>query len=136
MAGNPMARLPFVVILAVVPLWLPACFPFVVGDGLIRAEGTVTDSMGRPISNALVYIDTPSHNDYPASFERRTNSDGRFRLSAAVAPGRYSMRLVVRASGYRDATLAIPTLTPNTLAVTLERNENNNPSRIEVVRAK
>ena len=118
------------VILTSIALSIPACALFVVGDGAIRAEGTLSDSTGRPVSDALVFFDTPSRRDYPSSFETRSGSDGHFNLGTTVAPGRYNIRLIVSAAGYRDATLAIPTLQPNKLQVTLERNDSQNASSI------
>lgn len=127
-----MARVQCSAILALLTLSLSTCLPFV-GDGGVRVDGIVLDSMGRPVPDAIVFFDTPARRDYPSLFEIRTRPDGRFQLSPTVAPGRYDIPLVVEASGYRDATLPVPTLKRNTFEVRLERADSITPSRINLV---
>lgn len=132
-----MARLPFVGLLAGVVLTLTGCFPFfVVGDGGIHADGTVSDSTGRPIAQALVFFDSAMRATSPNSFERRTAVDGRLHLSTTVPPGRYNVALIVQASGYREAKLPLPTLRRNTVEVKLERDDSGRQSQIILVVSK
>lgn len=131
-----MTRLPILGLLAGFVFTLCACFPFVVGDGGIHADGIVSDAEGRPIAGALVFLDSPMRVDYPRRFEMRTGVDGRFNLSSTVAPGRYNIDLVVQSSGYRHATLPLPTLKRNSVEVRLERNDSGKQSQIKLVSRK
>ena len=125
-----MARFRSLVFLTLLSLPLAAC------DGGIRAGGTAADSMGRPVPDALVFLDYSARKDYPSLFERRTGSDGHFELSSTVAPGRYDIRLVVQASGYREASLPVRTLRANTIDVKLEREGSDISSRITLLSSK
>ncbi len=102
-----------------------ACVFPVVADGVVRATGVVRDALGRPVSGARVYLAR-----YPDASLTRTADDGGFALSRTVAPGRYTVVLVVEAPGCRSAWLGIATNAPNHLVVTLQLDGSEEPSRI------
>jgi hypothetical protein len=58
-------------------------------------------------------LDTLGRAVYPESFEATTATDGSFRISELVAPGRYEIPLVVEAKGFKTARLDVKTLEDN-----------------------
>lgn len=63
-------------------------------DARATISGVVTDSAGRPVENAFVYVSQPQRSV-------RTGSDGKFRL-VALKPGKYTVG--VRSLGFREAS--------------------------------
>lgn len=119
-------RLQFVFVVALVLSMLStACVFPVVADGVVRATGVVRDALGRPVSGARVYLAR-----YPDASLTRTSDNGGFALSRTVAPGRYTVVLVVEAPGCRSAWLGIATNVPNHPVVTLQPDGSEEPSRI------
>ena len=99
-------------------LLLTACV-FPVGDGIVRATGFIRDMSGVPVSGALVFLDHPSRDQWPTLFETHSKPDGSFDLGTTVAPGHYTVPLVVRAEGYKAARVNVPTLSRNKIQFTL-----------------
>ena len=100
-------------------LFLVICIAGCIGDGQVRAKGKVVGPNGAPIAGALVYLDDPGRTRFPTSFEATTEPDGSFRLSTTVAPGHYTIPLVVEADGLKIARHDIQTLTENIVEVRL-----------------
>jgi Carboxypeptidase regulatory-like domain len=108
------------------------CTCVAMGDGIVRASGVVKDSSGDPISGALVFFDHPSRERWPKDFESRSRSDGSFDVSPLVAPGRYTVPLVVRAEGFKPVSVDLPTLVRNKVEVRLARLDSSATSMAAV----
>lgn len=93
-------------------LFLALCIAGCIGDGQVRVKGKVVGPAGAPIAGALVYLDDAGRTQFPR-VEATTEPDGSFHLSTTVAPGRYTIPLVVEADGLKIARLDIHTLTDN-----------------------
>lgn len=86
------------------------------GDGSIEVEGQVLNRAAEPITGALVSLDVSSRT---SRLQTMTDIDGEFHLFDLVAPGDYTIPLVVEAKGYKAARLDIRTSRENKVQVTL-----------------
>lgn len=103
---------PGVVMGFVLLLGLAGC----IGDGSIEVEGRVLNRAAEPIAGALVSLEMPART---GKLQTMTATDGEFHLFDLVAPGDYTIPLVVEAKGYKAARLDIRTSRENKVQVTL-----------------
>lgn len=102
---------PGIVMEFVLLLGLAGC----IGDGSIEVEGRVLNRAGEPIAGALVSLESSKS----SKLQTTTTTDGEFHLFDLVAPGDYTIPLVVEAKGYKTARLDIRTSRENRVQVTL-----------------
>jgi hypothetical protein len=112
---NPVASKPGIpgIITGVI---LPLCLAGCMGDGSIEVTGSVNDHSAEPIAGAWVYLDMSPRT---GAREMRTAADGDFHLFDLVAPGDYTIPLVVEAKGFKPARLDIRTSRENLVLVKL-----------------
>jgi len=90
-------------------------------DARATISGVVTDSAGRPVENAFVYVSQPQRSV-------RTGSDGKFRL-VALKPGKYTVG--VRSLGFREASAKVTVKAEGaSVSIVLERTAFSLPSMI------
>jgi len=109
---------------------LALCLAGCMGDGGVDVKGDVTGPSSAPIVGARVYLDNPGRTRYPEGFEATTGPDGSFHISALVAPGNYTIPLVVEANGFKTARLDVPTLKDNVVEARLVGADSRSDSTI------
>ena len=114
-------------------LILIAFTTFIAGcDGGVSVVGSVHDPQDRPIAGAEIVLDCKNNS---RAFHTSSSSTGRFSAGGTVAPGLYEYTLHVRASGFKEASAEVRTVSMNRIQAILQPANAADQSRVELVAA-
>jgi hypothetical protein len=99
-------------------------------DGYVWVEGTVADVAGLPIRNASVRLAVLGR----SGLTTRTDALGHFFLRSTIAPGNYSVPLLVEADGLKGAHALVQTISHNIVRVRLVPSDSIKKSLISLAR--
>ena len=76
-------------------------------DGGFFVSGTVVDSEGHTIPGATLQATSAESSE---TFEATADERGCLSVGSTLAPGKYNFNVIVRARGYKDLHISVPTL--------------------------
>lgn len=88
---------------SIAALLFPLCLAGCMGDGSIEVTGRVVSDKGEPIEGALIHMDISRK----VVLRTTTDTNGGFDFFELIAPGHYTVPLIVEAKGFTPARLDI-----------------------------